>query len=472
MQNKLFKKFMEFGIGSVITLLVGFVSSPIITRLISPTENGKFSMIITVGNLILMISYLGLDQSYIRFFYDEEEENRGKLIKLCMIIPIVISLIISVFLIIFYKRVSKFLIGQSSFIVIILLIGFLIFSIILRFAILQIRMNQKAKLYSLVNIIQKISNVGSVIILYSVFSNSYYTLIVATLISTAIAAIIAIIIEKKIWFNIDLRNKLNTSKNDVLRYGIPLIFSMAITWIFQSTDRVAIKYFVGYDELGLYNGAMTIIALLTAVQGTFTTFWTPVSFERYSKNPNDKKFFKQINEIVSFIMLFIGLGLIVSKDLIIYLLGSKYRDSMYIFPYLVFMPIMYTISETTVIGINFEKNPKDQIKVSVISAVFNLIGNIILVPKFGAIGAAISTGISYVIFWAARTYFSQKYYRVNFEIKKFLLSTALLYLMATYSSFNRFNFIILLLTIIISCIYVFLYRKTFKFIINFIFKKG
>lgn len=471
MQNKLFKKFMEFGIGSILTLLIGFISSPIITRLISPNENGKFSMFTTVGNLILMISFLGLDQSYVRFFYDENEENRGKLIKSCMVIPIIVSIAIIGVLLIFYKNISYFIIGEQSFLLIVILGIFLILSIVLRFATLQIRMQQKAKTYSLVNIIQKLFNLGSVILLFYIFNNSYYTLVIASVISIFVACITAIIVEKKVWFETAKNVQIKTTKKDLLRYGIPLIFSMAITWVFQSTDRIVIKYFSGYSDLGLYNGAMTIIALLTAVQGTFTTFWTPVAFEKYSKNPNDKEFFKNINEIVCVVMLFIGLGLICSKDIIIYLLGYKYRDSMYIFPYLVFMPIMYTISETTVIGINFEKNPKDQIKVAIVSAIFNVIGNLILVPRFGAVGAAISTGLSYVVFWAMRTYFSQKHYKVNFEIKKFLLAIMLLYIIATYSSFNKFNLVIFILMIFITIVYLILYANTIKKIINYILKK-
>ena len=97
MNNKLFKKFIEFGIGNLIVLITGFISSPIITRLILPEEFGKFSMFNTLTSLFLFILMLGLDQSYIRFFYEEDEEVRGKLlvrvVKISMIVNIILSLI-------------------------------------------------------------------------------------------------------------------------------------------------------------------------------------------------------------------------------------------------------------------------------------------------------------------------------------------------------------------------------------------
>ncbi|MGV1060034.1 oligosaccharide flippase family protein [Clostridium perfringens] len=459
MNNKLFKKFLEFGVGSVITLLIGFISSPIITRLVSPEQNGKFSMFSTVGNLILVVVVLGLDQSFVRFFYDEKEENRGKLLKVCIIIPMIISIITSIILIIFYKPISSYIVGEKSLIVILLLCVYLIINVVFRFASLQIRMSQKAKLYSVVNIIQKCVNLIVVIFMFFLTGNNYITLVIALVVSFIAASILAIIFEKDVWLKKHNNIGIATSKRELIRYGIPLIFSMAITWIFQSTDRIAIKGFVGYEELGLYNGAMTIIALLNAVQNTFTTFWTPVAFERYSNDSQDKQFFKNINEIVTISMLIIAIVLISSKDIIVYLLGPKYREAMFIFPYLVFMPVMYTISETTVLGINFKKKPKEHIKIASIVAIFNIIGNILLVPKLGARGAAISTGLAYSLFFLLRTYFSNKYFEVDYKIKKFLGLTIIIYILATYSSFNKFNEIIFLLSLISIITTFFVYKN-------------
>ena len=121
-----------------------------------------------------------------------------------------------------------------------------------------------------------------------------------------------------------------------------------------------------------YSGAMTIIALLNTFQGAFTTFWTPVAYEKYNKNPEDTKFFSNINQIVSVAMLLLSVGLIATKDIIIGLLGKEYSGAQFIFPFLVFMPIMYTISETTVLGINFKKKTKYHGYIAVISAISNI----------------------------------------------------------------------------------------------------
>lgn len=453
MNNNLFKKFMEFGIGSIITLILGFITSPIITRIISPEQNGKFSMFNTIINLLMVIIILGLDQAYVRYYYEEDEESRNQLLKYCIKIPLMINTILGVIAIIFYKYISIYIVEEVSLSVVVLLIVNLFITIISRFALLQIRMKQKGKIYSLLNIIMKIVNLLFVILIFFVYKDNYMTLILASIYTNFIVTGLAIFFERH-EFTKNKKTTLKTSKREILKFGIPLVFSMAITWIFQSIDRVTIKQFSGYEELGLYSGAMSIISLLNAVQSTFTTFWVPVAFERYSVNPNDKEFFKKINKIITLVMLIISIGLISCKDIVVLLLGPKYRGAVFIFPFLVFMPIMYTISETTVLGINFKNKSKYHINVATISAIFNFIGNLILVPKYGAKGAAISTGLAYIVFFSLRTYYSVKLYKVDYELYKFAISTVLVYILAIYSSFNTFNIIIFMLSginIIIIC---------------------
>lgn len=459
MNTNLFKKFIQFAIGNGIVLILGFISAPIITRIISPSEMGKFSMFNTITNLLLVIVLLGIDQSYVRYYY--EEEDKSQLLKRCIKIPLVVNFIFCALFLIFYKYISIYIVDEVNFLLVVLIVFHLFGSIFSRFALIQIRMKQRAKLYSLLNILMKIFYLIFIAVFFVLYKDSYMTLILATIIANLLMTLFAIYIEKKEWFGKG-RNKLKTVDRELIRYGIPFVFSMAVTWIFQSADRIAIKQFCGYDEVGLYSGAMNIISLLNACQGAFTTFWVPVAYEKYSDNPNDTEFFSKINKIVSVVMLLIAILLITFKDLIVLLLGAEYREAVFIFPYLVFMPIMYTISETTVLGINFKKKTKNHIYIAIISAMVNIIGNLILVPIYGAIGAAISTGLAYIVFFATRTFIANKYYKIKLDLGKFAIATCITYVLATYSSFYTFNIGVFTISTLSIIIIILLYKDIFK----------
>ncbi|MBE6055085.1 MAG: hypothetical protein E7212_14520 [Clostridium sartagoforme] len=462
----LLKKFIEFAIGNGIVLVLGFISSPIISRLISPEQLGKASMFTTITSLIIVVVMMGIDQAYIRYYYDEEEDYRGGLLGKSLFITILLSLIVTVILLLFYKRISIFIVDEISFPLVMLILIHTIFSIVGNFAMIHVRMKQKGKLYSLLNVVNKASYLIFVGFLFVAFKDNYMTIIIATILANLIKTIWAIISEKKDWKKISLINQVNTSTKELVAYGVPFIFSMAITWIFQSVDRISLRIFSSYEEIGLYTGAMTIIALLNNFQGAFTTFWTPVAYEKYKTNPEDTKFFTNINQIVSVGMLLLSVGLIATKDIVIGILGKDYRGAQFIFPFLVFMPIMYTISETTVLGINFKKKTKYHVYIASFSAIFNIVGNLLLVPSYGAKGAAISTGLSYIIFFISRTYYGSKFYNIKLYMRRFWICTVSVYILAAYSSMHRFNYVILLLSILSIFLIIFLYRD----IINNLFK--
>ena len=101
-------------IGSLLSLCVGFLCTAILTRLISTVEMGKYSMYTTVGTLVVSIVYLGLDQAYVRFYFEEKEGARQNLLKKCLTLPLMLTVVVSVGILLFYRPFSTYVIGEES----------------------------------------------------------------------------------------------------------------------------------------------------------------------------------------------------------------------------------------------------------------------------------------------------------------------------------------------------------------------
>lgn len=467
----LFRKFIEFAIGNGLVMILGLISTPIVSRMLLPIEKGKADIFVTYTSLIVLVITMGIDQAYIRFFNDEDENCKGDLLRKSIKFPVLLNVILGAILILFYKPVSNYMVKETSLVLVVLFVFHSFITIISNFALINIRMKQKAKTYSTLGVVNKIAFIIFIILIYKISGGNYITLVLATVLSNLVMTIIGVLLEREDWFKFNSKFKSKTSTRDLIIYGSPFILSMGITWVFQSIDRISIQLFSDYEQLGLYGGAMYFIAILNTVQGAFTTFWTPVAYEKYSTHPEDRKFFSNINEIVSLFMLIIAIGIIAFKDVLIIILGSDYEGSQFIFPFLVLMPIMYTISETTVLGINFKKKTKYHIYIAVASAVANIIGNFILVPSLGAKGAAISTGLAYVVFFASRTYLGNKLYKINVNLKKFFVGVIAVYVLAAFSSIYKINLIIIVLTIVSTTVVCLLYRNVIKDLFNLVNKK-
>lgn len=135
-------------------------------------------------------------------------------------------------------------------------------------------------------------------------------------------------------------------------------------------------------------------------------------------------------------------------------------------PFLIFNPIMLTISETTCCGIGFLKKSYMHIWVGVGACITNLLGNMLLVPQLGCKGAAISTGISYVVYFILRTFISNRYYYVDFATKKLGVLTIIVAFYALYSTFLENNIISFFFYLVCMITLIALYKETFGFIIE------
>lgn len=462
-EKTLFHKFMEYAIGSGLSIIIGLVTSPIITRLIYPSEYGKFSMFNLFTSIISIFLTFGLDQSYVRFYYEEIEENRSELLRQTIKIPLLVSILFSMALLLFRKQLSLYLFNEYNILAIIVMIINTIIFILNRYSCLTIRLEQNGKLYSCIQVIQKISSILLFLMLFYSIGNTYNVLILSTVCSSIFVTCISIYKYKNIWFRKSHEQiKLKNSNKKMVLYGFPLMCTSILYWIFQSIDKIFIKNYCNYIEVGLYASAFSIITLLNHIQNTFLNFWIPVAYEHYENNRDDKKFFIRIFNNVAVSMFLIAIFTITFKDIIILLLGSEYRKASYIMPFLVLMPLMNTVSEVSVMGIGFKKKAKYHIYITIICCIFNVLGNYLIIPYLNAKGAAITTGLTYILFFSLRTIISQKFFKVDYDLTKFYIVTILLCIFCIYGMINKFSLMGVLIGMLLSTIVIYLYIEEVK----------
>ena len=247
-----------------------------------------------------------------------------------------------------------------------------------------------------------------------------FVLTAASAVSYGVVTVVGIGSQKKLWNFKKIRQRYPIDRKELYRYAFPFIVSMGITTIFQAIDKMSLNRYCSYEEVGIYSSAVTLVHVFAIVQTTFAAIWPPMVVEHYEKEPEDRTFYQKGFRTMSFVMFFIGISLILCKDLFVLLLGENYRGSAAMIPFLCLSPIMLTISDTTVIGITFSKKSYLQIIVSAVACATNIVGNTLLVPIMGGIGAAISTGLSYIVFFAMRTILSNRYFPMKWGLENSL----------------------------------------------------
>ena len=465
-ERNFIKSFFQFSIGQWIAALISFITTPITTWLIIPEEFGKASMFTLAFNLLLNITLLGADRAFVRMFYEKEEEKRRNLLWEALLPSLFIGFVIFIFIGIFWKNLSLVLFGDSNHFLPILLLGLtILIGTVERFATLAVRMKKRGIAFSTLRVVNGATNATFTILYALFFSRTFYAIIVGTLFSHIITSLLAIYFEKELWFG-KFKIELSSIKS-IVRYGIPFVPYALINWLFQSIDRLALRNYADFNEIGLYSAAFKVVAIMGLIQTGFTTFWTPVSYENYENNPESTGIFEKTSLFISAAMFTFGMLIVVFKDAIFLLLESSYRQAAGISSFLILMPIMYTVSEVTVVGINFKKKTYWHILIATISAGANIFGNFMLVPIYGAKGAALTTGISYIILFGMRTIISKRLYKVNYHLGKFYFSTVIFVVVAFINTFVNTLFLQVLSAVIGLILVLIVYREQVRYVLDF-----
>ena len=456
------KQIFQLGIGAFINLIIGVLTTPVITRLVDPTEYGQLNLFNTYSSIVLMFFTMGLDQTLVRYYDVEQQKNyQKKLLDFCFGFPVLFAVVGSSVILLLY-HITPRLFGFDHVVIWCFIIN--IFILILnRYGMLVLRMQYKTMMYSVMNILHKALYVAMVIPFAIWLKRQYlYILVIATLLSVLVSAGICVLSEKRFWFERITNYRLPVSKKELLRFGFPLMISSGVFILFQATDRLCLKHFGTYYDVGVYSSAQSLMAVFSIIQSTFNTLWAPKAIEHYESNPDDKQFYVRMNQIITVLMFAFGASVLVCKDIFVLMLGEKYRAASAIIPFLMFNPVMYTVSETTVTGLSIAKKTSSQVIITGVSATVNFVGNMLLIPLIGFKGAAVSTGISYIVFFTMRTLFANHYFPVNFKLRRFYLLTAFFALGSWYHMYHSFDAMIIGIYLATMALIFFLYRNTMK----------
>ena len=444
-KNSLIRQLRDFGIGPIIGMGISMLTVPVTTRMLSPEEYGKSSLFTLFQSLFLCIGILGLDQGYVRY-YNTKEIDRNNLLQNALFYPLIICAVLISICLIFLKPISNFLFGSVETGLMIAFCFFIPALLLNRFLLLQIRMDIRGKVYSFLNIISQLITFSVLFGLLVLYQKTFRAIIYSTIIAYYINTFIIFLFCDKTFIKQRFVYSSKIQKN-LLSFSLPLVPATLLGWVLNSFDKVGLRTWSDFSQLGLYSAAFKIVALLNIFQSIFCTTWTPIAYKWHEEGVEKEKF-ENVSCIVLAGMVILFSLIIVFRDVIMLFLGAEYRNTSKIFVFLLFVPVLYTVSETTCLGIEFSKKTIYTLWTTIISVVVNLVGNFLLIPKYGAEGAAITTCFSYVAWFWLRTLFSRRLW-FKFGLVKYIINILLLLAICLDRLLVNSKFIELLLLFIV-----------------------
>jgi len=243
----------------------------------------------------------------------------------------------------------------------------------------------------------------------------------------------------------------------IMNAAMPIAFISLVGAFMFNTDLVMLGWWRTSTEIGFYSAAQKIIQVLYTLPGILASVFFP-TISRLVGQKKDAEI-KSLTErgITSLLLIAIPLtvgGIILAKPIINLLYGQEYAPATGVFQILIFTTLLFPSALIANLVLSYNKQ-RDAVKFVALASFGNIFLNILLIPRFGIVGAAIATSLAQLTV-SGCTWLMMK--RVNnFYTLRHLKKISLAVLIMGTASFflNKFGLHVLPSIIISGLIYFF-----------------
>jgi O-antigen/teichoic acid export membrane protein len=415
------KHIVIYSIGNLSTKLIGFVLLPLYTGYLTTDEYGMLALLEVTSFMLIAFVGMRLSTAMMRWGSSEEDEDTLKSIVFTTFITLVILSIL--FNVIFQPLAGSFsrilfedVAFKNYFRVLFLFVSFEILNV---WTLDLIRIKSKPLFYVILSLVKFI-----VVIILNIYFIKYQGLGVLGIILSQLIGSVILFVLSFLFVVQNIKPEYNLKAvMPMFRYGFPLVFTTISMYLLSLGDRYLMKYMLDMGEVGIYSLGYKIATVtnLLIIQ-SFQTGFLPIAYKMYEK-PGKERFFIKSLTYYTFVLVVFSLALsLFSKELITLLS----RDEAYIISYtivpfvslaLVFKGIQYVFS----LSLHFVKNTKFNAFIVLFVAVFNLLLNYLLLPRFGIYGAGMASIVSFFLMLVFFRIYSKRYYDPGYEIGKLFM---------------------------------------------------
>lgn len=450
-KQSLLRNLIGYSLPSYVGAAFSLLSIPIITRLFSADEVGKINMFLAYANILFVFCNMGYDQAFVRFCNERENNNTiGALSGLCMSISFIFLLIVAVVTFLFYKHISFAICDVVSIWVVVALDLFLAVRIITQYTTLISRMSQNIIEYSAQTILTIIMT-KFVFIIAAVWNPVFHTAIKIIVISNIILA--AIFCMYFIYKGVLCRFRGLTKAFVVQlsKYALPFVPTFFIATANLYLSQFILKKYVGFDAIGIYANAVSMANIMSIVQSGFNAYWPAFVFANYK---TEQSTIQKLHYLVIIVLTLFSISVVAGQDVLYLIVGDEFKASKSIFPLLIIVPIVYTMAETTRIGIRIAQKTYYELFISTAVLASNFVLCLVLIPRYYLVGAAMSSVISSIIGLYIASYIANKYYQSISSFIPMTLSIILLFISAyiNFIDLGSYKYICYISLCVLACL--------------------
>jgi O-antigen/teichoic acid export membrane protein len=446
--QKLLAQSSHYSLGSVITLIGGLVSFPLLTRIFSVEEYGIMSIISATLSVAVALGKTGLQHAVIRYF-SEVQSGKSRFTLRQLYSTSIVGMGAAAALVMLALVVGSQLVptawieSEQTRLLLVIVAGLVGIQVMDSSMVNLLRADQRSVTLMKYQVLKKYVAMGCLFGGLLLISKSLRMFYSASVVGEGIALMFLT------WIVFRAYPKARPTPahfswplyREMLTYGLPMTFGYELAGVILNVgDRYVIKGSIGGEtQLGLYSAAYNLCQYVqTIFISSVGQALTPIYMKMFHDEGAEKTSEFTSQSLVNYMLIAapIVAGVAsVGPDLLPSLASEKYAMAGGVLPWVIAGMVIDGAATITGAGLIIHRKSTTMMWAVSVSAVINVVANVILVPRWGIMGAAVSTTIGYSAIFVTFTASARRWLPVKIRWKPILRAIAAAVLMYLALSF-------------------------------------
>lgn len=420
-----------YGLPTILGRLLNYLLVPLYTGAFNdPKDYGVISELYAVVAFLMVFLTFGMETAFFKFFNDKEDKAEVFSNSFMTVIGLNVGFLL--LLVLFNQSIANAMAYPEHNEYIILLGIIVCIDAITALPMAKLRSENNARKFSIIHFSAILVNIGlNLYFMLHVFDparpeEGILFILFANLLSSAIKIVgtyqdfLAI----KWAYNRELAV-------EMFKYAIPLVIAGFAGIINETLDRVMLKHVLhsrgGYSmkdalaQLGIYSACYKLAMIVTIFLQAYRYAAEPFFFSQSKGADRNKLYVKIMNYFIAAVCI-VFLGVALNIDIFKYFIRNEvYWEGLKVVPILLIANVFLGIYFNQSIWYKLSGQTRFGAYIAIGGAAITILINLIFIPIYGYMASAWATLIVYGLQMVASYQLGQKYYPINYNLRKFVL---------------------------------------------------
>jgi O-antigen/teichoic acid export membrane protein len=405
---------LVYGLGGLVSRILAVLLLPLYTHYLTRADYGAIETLIALTAVLVIVLRAGISSAFFRFYFDAKTpEERTVVVRTSFWFTMTMATAGLIAGLVLAAPIAGALNGMTPGLVRAAFVGLWAQMNYEQLTSL-FRVEERSVQFAIASLANVLITITATVLLVAVWHKGAIGVLVGNFTGT-LAVYAVLLVYRRYQLGLEFSRSLLREMN---RFGLPLVPSGLALWAINFVDRIFLNTISGAAETGLYSIGVRISSVIIFLFTAFRTAWPAFAYSI----EDDREARRTYAFVLTYLLLVccwlsVALGLL-APWIVRILTTPRFYEGARVVALLCFAATAYAGYTVMAIGIGRVRKTQFNWIITFAAAALNIGLNIVLIPPYGMIGAAIATVAAYTLMFLLMTWNAQRLYPVPYQWRR------------------------------------------------------